>query len=128
MKTAATLLFCARLLLSQGATTSITGTVTDPAGAAVPAADVQVSEVATGRLLKTVTNERGDWTIPSMPAGTYRVTITKPGFKAGVVDGVELNAGTPAAVNSRLEIGQATETVEVQGGAEIVQATSAAVS
>src|SRR5262252_9176806 len=101
------LLLFATLLFSQ-ATTSISGIVTDPTGAAVPAADIQVAEAATGRILKTITNERGEWVIPSMPAGAYRVTVTKSGFKAGMVDGVELNAGTPASVNIKLEIGAAT--------------------
>jgi hypothetical protein len=121
------LLLFATLLFSQ-ATTSISGIVADPTGAAVPAADIQVAEAATGRILKTITNERGEWVIPSMPAGAYRVTVTKSGFKAGMVDGVELNAGTPASVNIKLEIGAATETVEVTSGAEIVQASSATVS
>ena len=62
-----------------------------------------------------------------MAAATYQITVSKPGFKAGLVAGVEVNAGVPGTVNVKLEIGAATETVEVVGGAEIVQTSSAAV-
>ena len=83
---------------------------------------------ATGQTIKTTTTDRGEWAVPTIPAATYRITVSKPGFKAGLLAGVELNAGVPGTVNIKLEIGQATETVEVVGGAEIVQTSSAAVS
>src|ERR1041385_1012828 len=109
-------------------TAPITGTVTDPTGASVPGADVQVTNVATGQMVKTSTNERGEFTVASMPAATYRVNVSRAGFKAAALEDVVLNAGVPATVNVRLEIGQATEVIEVAGGAEIVQTTSGAVS
>ena len=106
----------------------IDGSVTDPTGAAVPGAEVAVTLIATGQPFKATTNERGEWTLPSMAAAEYKVVVTKPGFKSGIVPSVTVNAGVPALVNMKLEIGAATETVEVVGGAEIVQATSATVS
>ncbi len=121
--------FCifAAFLFSQN-TSRLDGIVTDPAGAAVPGAEVSVINAATGQTIKTTTTDRGEWAVPTIPAATYRITVSKPGFKAGLVAGVELNAGVPGTVNVKLEIGQATETVEVVGGAEIVQTSSAAVS
>ena len=56
------------------------------------------------------------------------MTVTKPGFKVASVNNIVLSAGVPASVPVKLEVGQATETVTVEGGAEIVQATSAEVS
>ncbi|MBS1859375.1 MAG: carboxypeptidase regulatory-like domain-containing protein [Acidobacteria bacterium] len=106
----------------------IDGTVTDPAGAVVPGAEVTVTNSATGQIFKATSNERGEWTLPSMAAAQYRVVVTKQGFKNGSVPDVEVNAGVPALVNIKLEIGSASETVEVVGGAEIIQATSATVS
>ena len=114
--------------LSQMNTSQLEGTVTDPAGAAVPAAEVTVTNVATGTVFKTVTNERGEWALPSMQAATYKVAITKAGFKAGVVPAVQMNSGVPATVNVKLELGQATEVIEVVGGVDVVQTGSAEVS
>src|ERR1035438_4634131 len=104
--------------LSQMNTSQLEGTVTDPAGAAVPAAEVTVTNVATGTVFKTVTNERGEWALPSMQAATYKVAITKAGFKAGVVPAVQMNSGVPATVDMKLELGQATEVIEVTAGVD----------
>src|SRR5262245_6069856 len=119
---------CAGLAFSQGTTALLSGTVIDPTGAAVPGASVSVTNLATDQAFKATTNERGEWALPSMAAAKYKVVITKPGFKAGVAPDVEMSAGVPATVNVKLEIGAATETVEVTAGADIVQATSAAIS
>jgi Carboxypeptidase regulatory-like domain len=123
------LLLCmAACVFAQGNTSRIDGTVTDPAGAAVPGADVTVTNIATEQAFKITTNERGEWTLASMAAAEYKVFVTKSGFKSGSVPSVVVNAGVPATVVVKLEIGSATETVEVVGGAEIVQAASATVS
>src|SRR5689334_25395028 len=98
---------------SQINTASITGFVTDPTGASVPGAEVQVTNRATGQVVKTTTNEKGEFTVASMPAATYRVGVTRTGFKAVAIEDVVVNAGVPATVNVKLEIGQATEVVEV---------------
>ena len=127
-KLAAALLLCASALFSQGNTASLEGTVTDPTGAAIPGAEVTVTNLATDQAFKTLTNDRGEWVLPSMAAAQYKVTVSKQGFKMGVAPSVMLSAGVPASVNLKLEIGSSTETVEVVGGAEIVQATSAAIS
>jgi hypothetical protein len=127
-KSAVILLLCASAVFSQGNTSSLDGTVTDPTGAAVPSADVTVTNLATDQSFKTKTNDRGEWVLSSMVAAQYKVVVSKQGFKIGVAPSVVMSAGVPATVNIRLEIGSATETVEVVGGAEIVQATSAAIS
>ena len=113
---------------SQMNTSQLQGTVTDPAGAAVPAAEVTVTNVATGAVFKTVTNERGEWALPSMQAATYKVAITKVGFKAGVASAVQMNSGVPATVDMKLELGQATEVIEVTAGVDVVQTGNAEVS
>ena len=127
-KLAAAVLLCAFSAFSQGNTSTMDGLVSDPTGAAVPGAEITVTNTATDQSYKTKTNERGEWSLASMPAAQYRVSVVKPGFKAGVAANVVMNSGVPATVNIRLEIGAATETVEVVGGAEILQATSAAIS
>lgn len=121
-------LFSATLAFSQGTTALMSGTVQDPTGAAVPGASITATNIATDHVIKTVTNEKGDFSLPSVEPGTYRVVAEKAGFKLEVKNGVEMLAGVPATVNFKLEIGQATETVTVQGGAELVQTTSAELS
>jgi hypothetical protein len=128
MKRLLALLCLAGTLAFPQAAGRIDGTVTDPTGAAVPGAEIAVNNVATAQIFKATTNEQGVWALPSMAAGEYKVVVSKPGFKSGIVPSVTVNAGVPALVNVKLEIGAATETVEVVGGAEIVQATSATVS
>lgn len=62
------------------------------------------------------------------PPGRYRVSVTKAGFKAELKTAVAIESGVPATVNVKLEVGQAAETVVVQGGAEVVQTTNAELS
>jgi hypothetical protein len=121
-------LFCASLAISQVTTSRIDGVVSDPSGAAVPGAEVTVTNLSTDQVFKTTTDEHGEWALPSMAAGTYKIAVSKAGFKSGVAAGIEVNSGVPATLNTKLEVGAATETVEVIGGAEIVQTSSAAVS
>jgi len=125
-----TALLCASAFLafSQGNTASMNGAVLDPTGAAVPGADVVVTNTATNLTSRTITNDRGEWSVPSLPAGSYKVSVTKAGFRVANVNNVVMAAGVPSTVPVKLEVGQAAETVEVSAGAEIVQATSAELS
>ena len=109
-------------------TASLSGTVTDPNGAVVSGATVSVKNTASGSEFKTVTSSQGLYNVPSLGAGTYVVVVSATGFKSVTVQGVEIDAGTPATANVALEVGQANESVVVQGGAEIVQTQSANIS
>ncbi len=122
------LLVVAALAYSQGTTALLSGTVQDPTGAAVPGAAITVTNSETGQIVKTETNEKGEYALPSMPPGTYRVSVAKPGFKAEIKENVVIESGVAATVNVKLEVGQSAETVVVQGGAEIVQTTNAELS
>jgi Carboxypeptidase regulatory-like domain/TonB dependent receptor len=124
----AALLLAASCAVAQINVTSVTGTVTDPTGAAVPGAAIQAVELATGVKFDAATNDKGEYTIPSLPAGAYRVSVNKAGFKGEVVENVALIVGVPGTVNVKLEVGQTSETVQVTAGAEIVQATTASVT
>lgn len=63
-----------------------------------------------------------------MATSLYTVTVSHPGFKTVTVENVKVDAGVPATVRVKLEVGALTETVEVQGGAEILQTQSATVT
>jgi hypothetical protein len=109
-------------------TSLMDGTVTDPQGSAIVGAEVVVINVDNAATYKTTTDERGHWSLPSMPAGPYRVTVTVKGFRTVMIDNVKIDAGVPSTVNAKLEIGQVTETISIAAGAEMVQTSSATVS
>jgi len=122
------LLFAAVVAFAQGNTGIISGTVVDPTSAAVPGADVTATNMATGGIAKTITGDKGEFSLPSLLAGSYRLAVVKSGFKTETRSGIDVNAGVTSTVNVKLDIGQATETVEVSAGAEIVQTSNAQLS
>ncbi len=122
------LLLSAAVAFGQGTTALISGSVNDPTGAAVPGAEISVTNVGTGQLVKTLSNDKGEYAFPSMPPGNYKASATKSGFKAAAKAGITLAAGVDISVNFSLELGQTSETVLVEGGAELVQTTSAELS
>ena len=113
---------------SQVVTARMDGTVSDSGGALVPAATVEVLETNQQQTFKAVADEKGYWAIPSLQSGTYRVSVSHPGFKTQVVANVKMDAGVPATVNVTLQVGELTETIEVTSGAEVLQADSATIA
>ncbi|MGB7207620.1 MAG: carboxypeptidase regulatory-like domain-containing protein [Pyrinomonadaceae bacterium] len=103
-------------------TGSISGTVTDSAGAVVPGATVNVKGEA-GQQFTVTTNDSGVYNIPGVAAGTptYTVTVTAPSFKTSIIKNVKVDVATPATVNATLEAGKIEETVVITGGAEVLQ-------
>jgi hypothetical protein len=111
-----------------GATTSLSGTVTDTSGAVIPGAGVTVKNDATASQFEAITDERGYFTVPALDPGSYTVTVILMGFKTAVLNNVRLNASTPASVKVALEVGGLEETIVVTGGSEIIQTQSPAVT
>jgi hypothetical protein len=91
-------------------------------------ADIIVKDETTGAEFRTVSVGNGTFSVPALPAGVYSVTVSARGFKQAVIKGVKIDAGIPASVNATLEVGAMTDTVVVQGGAEVLQTQSASVS
>src|SRR5690349_20207003 len=121
-------LLIAAAAVAQINTSTMDGTVTDPQGSLIPRAQVIVTNALTGQPFQTVTDDRGHWAVPSLPTATYSVSVSAPGFKKAEKPDVKMDAGIPATVNLTLEVGAVTETIEVTGGAEIVQSSTATVS
>jgi hypothetical protein len=124
----AALLLAAPIAFAQVDVTAVSGIVKDPSGAAVPGASVTVLNKSTNSKYEAITSGRGEYGVPALPAGVYSVSVTKTGFKAAKIEGVALQVGLPATVNIDLQIGAATETVEVTAGAAIIQTETADVS
>ena len=114
--------------LAQQPSGSLGGLVADQQGAGVPRATIEVTDPATGLKFAVLTNDRGAWTLPSLPVASYQATITATGFKTAVVKDVKIDPATPATLNVILELGVVTETIEVAGGADVLQTASATVS
>jgi outer membrane receptor protein involved in Fe transport len=116
--------FCTLLLtfaaVAQVQNGQFTGTVTDPSGAAVPNAKVTITNQATNLSVTATTNQTGFYTAKELPVGTYKITVEAPGFKTYTDTGVELQAGTVARVDAKMQLGQARELVEVTGEAAAV--------
>jgi len=114
---------------AQSSTTgSITGTVRDPQGAAVPKAEITVTEEKTGATRTVTANEDGFYNIPSLPAGLYTISTSPAGFKKTVTTGVDLHVNENKTVNLDLQVGQVTETVTVTSDSAPVETRSGEVS
>jgi len=96
------------------------GTVVDPDGAVVPGADVVAKDVTTNAEYRAKTNADGYFLLPSLPVGTYAVTVTAPNFKSTVVRSVVLSAATPVDLRITLQPGEIIEQVTVEAGAEVL--------
>jgi TonB family protein len=84
---------------------TVSGTVTDAAGAAVQNAAITITNVATNRAVSLTTNQSGQFTASHLESGKFDVSVVASGFKTTVMKGVEVTAGNPAQLNIKLEIG-----------------------
>ena len=93
----------------------LTGTVTDPTGAAIANAKVSVTNQATNLSVSTTTNASGNYTVKELPVGTYKLTIEASGFKTVSNTDLTINAGTIAHADFKMTMGQTKEVIEVSG-------------
>jgi hypothetical protein len=110
-----TFLCCLPVALLAQDTASITGTVTDSSGAAIPNAQVRVVSSDRGINRTTVTNGSGDYLLGSIPIGSIDVIVNFTGFKKFQAQGVVLRVGEKARLDVTLEVGSAGTTVTVEG-------------
>lgn len=106
---------------------SIVGSVTDSTGAIVPGALVKVTQLETNQSREVVTNESGGYTLSTVPAGTYDVSITKSGFRAFSAQKIAVRLNTVVRVDAALDIGMVSETVQVTGQGAALQTDRAEV-
>jgi hypothetical protein len=94
---------------------TILGTVTDSSGAAISGATVTVKNTGTGLVRTVTTDNDGNYSTPELPIGTYSVTVEKPGFKIGVVNGISVEVSTERRADVVLQAGDVSQMVEVTG-------------
>ena len=107
------LTFCATVWAQD--TASITGTITDPSGAAVPNAQVTVTNAEHGINRSTTSNGSGDFLFSSLPIGSYDLAVTAEGFKKYEAKGIVLVIAQKARVNVTLQVGTISTEVVVEG-------------
>lgn len=120
------LLLCSLTVLAQSQTTGrIAGTVTDEKGAALPGAEVTVTNKATGEVRAVVADDSGHYIVPLLPPGDYSLTVTANGFKKFIADDVRVALTETTTLDPSLVIGAVSESVSVSVAPQLVQTEGA---
>ena len=123
LATAAVVLFCLAHIettSAQSTNASVGGFVQDPSQAFIPGATVTATNTQTGVVTKAVTNESGTYNIIALLPGTYKLTAELPGFKTQVFNDIVLVVDKVLNLPVTLQPGVITESVEVTGGAPLI--------
>jgi len=115
-----TLAFACTFAWAQG-TAQISGTVADSSGARLPGAEVTATQTATGVTRSVISNEAGVYSLPSLPTGPYKLEVALPGFRTFVQTGITLEVNASPVINVAMDVGQVTETIEVQANTALVE-------
>ena len=126
--TAAVLGLLAGTLFGQGDRGTITGAVGDPAGAVVAGAAIEARHVETGAVYRTQSTSTGNYTLSQLPFGTYEVSVTVPGFKKYVRQGLDVGVAQTLRIDATLEVGNASEAVTVTEAAPLLKTESGELS
>jgi hypothetical protein len=125
----AMLMLASAIALAQVSKGSISGTVVDPSGAAVVEAEVRVTALDTNQVSTSVTGGTGGFKLSLLPVGTYKLEIVKAGFRKMSLGNLTVVAGVDTGLGEiKVEIGSASETVEVSAGSALVETTQAQVT
>jgi len=107
---------------------TITGAISDPAGAVIASAAIEARNTGTAALYPAASSATGNYTIAELPAGTYELTVTVPGFKKLVRAGLIVQAAQTIRVDATLEVGNATESVTINAEAPLLKTESGELS
>src|SRR5580692_12832232 len=119
---------CALAAFGQTDRGTITGTITDPAGAVVPNAPIEGKNVATGAVYAAAASGTGNYTIAQLPVGTYDLSVSVAGFKKYVRTGIVVEALGIYRVDVALEVGATTESVVVNAESPMLKTETTEVS
>ena len=100
---------------AQEITATINGIVTDPTGAVIPNATIAVFNIDNNRVARTLnTSSEGQYVVPLLPVGHYRITAAAPGFRSAKRDGVNLNVNDRVVVDFQLRVGAPSEVMQIK--------------
>lgn len=119
---------CSAIGWAQGDRAAITGTITDQSGAVVPEATAKAVRLGTNAERTTTASPTGDFTIPALQAGTYRLEIEPKGFKTLFRSEIDLIPGLTQRLDATLQIGEVSDTVEVSAQGALLQTDNAEIS
>src|ERR1700730_3908172 len=109
---------------SQVTGATLSGTVTDASGGAVPGAEITVKNIATGITKNVTADSAGYYTAPNLPAGVYEVRVSATGFTMVVQSNLTLAVGAQQQLNFPMKVGTVTDTVQVTAAAPQIELTS----
>ncbi|MDP9170765.1 MAG: carboxypeptidase-like regulatory domain-containing protein, partial [Acidobacteriota bacterium] len=104
---------------------TITGTITDPGNAVIQGAKISLKSIETGAAYDTVTTSTGNYTLPSLPAGTYDLTVESPGFNRHVQTGITVQVAQTARIDIVMKLGATTDSVTINADAPLLKTESA---
>src|SRR5277367_6017292 len=107
---------------------TVLGSITDPTGAAIPNAAISVTSFDTGQIRQLKSNDLGQYLVPDLHIGKYTIRVAVSGFKAEEQKDIVLNVGDRARVDFKLQVGNISESVDVEAKAVAVQSESGEVS
>lgn len=113
---------------SEATTGTVRGTLTDTSGGSIPNAKITIKNTETGYTRETQSGDDGYFNFPLLPVGTYEIRVEKQGFSTLVRSDVRVSIGGIAEVELQLQIGAATQVIEVKGAAPLVETTRTQVS
>src|SRR5215470_5783820 len=105
-------------------TSQINGTVQDASGAVLPGAEITATQTDTGAVRMAISNETGSYALPNLTVGPYKLEVSLPGFRTFVQSGIVLQVNSSPVVNAVLNVGQVSETVQVEANAALVETRS----
>lgn len=109
-------------------TVKVSGTVSDPAGAVVPKANITITEVETAIAFQAVSKDDGSFLFPNLPVGEYRLEVAAPGFKNYIQKGIILEVNTNPTIAVQLQVGSTSQQIVVQADTARVETHDTAVS
>jgi hypothetical protein len=104
---------------------TITGTVTDPGNAVIQGAKLSLKSVDTGAAYDTVTTDTGNYTLPSLPAGGYDLTVEAPGFNKHIQTGINVQVAQTARIDIIMKVGSTSDSVTINADAPLLKTESA---
>ena len=110
---------------AQEARGSIQGRVLDSASAVIPGAELRVTNVAKGTSVQVTTNDEGNYRVPYLLPGVYRISAGKTGFKSTVRENVELRLADNLTIDLVLEVGEVSQVVDVRDSTPLLEESTA---
>ena len=125
---AAMLLAMAGMALAQTNTGRLNGTIQDQSGAVIPNAKVTATNVKTDISAHATSNSEGFFTLTALQPGTYSLAVEAAGFRRSTINDIQLDVGADVSEIVKLQVGQATESVQVEASTAVIQTTESQIS